>query len=299
VRALAAAPAWILTLTMTAGLASGCAADRAARAGAPTEADPALGAEQERLYREAESLYHAGRTGEARERLSALASRADLPPGERLRALTQRGVIELEEGDGPAAERTLEAALAGAEPGPPVGAAAAREAGGAEAGEERYYRGKARFHLGEVYRRRFRAVELDPAASPPQELAARLDEKASLLLAARERYLRAVGVGEPTWAVAAGARVGELYEQLRREMLEAPLPPGLDADAAAAYHAELRERARVLVAGALEAYEDTLGLARRTGTDGPFAVSAEEGLARMNRALAETGPGTGPPTSPP
>jgi hypothetical protein len=74
-------------------------------------------------------------------------------------------------------------------------------------------------------------------------------------------------------------------------MMEAPLPPGLDGDAASAYHAALRQRVRVLVAGALEAYEDTLWLARRTGTEGPFVASAEEGLARMHRALAETDAG--------
>jgi hypothetical protein len=251
---------------------------------APADGDPAARVERERLYREAEALYHGGRTGEARDRLTALATRPDLSRVERVRALAQRGVIELEDGAGDAAEATLEAALAAADasPGAPTPP---------DAGEVRYYRGKAHFHLGERSRRRFRAVELDPSTTPPDALAARLDEKASLLIAARQRYVRAVEAGEPAWAVAAGARVGEMYEELRRELLDAPLPPGLDAAAASAYRAELRERVRVLAAAALEAYEDTLWLARRTGTEGPFTTAADEGVERMSRILVEADAG--------
>ena len=91
--------------------------------------------------------------------------------------------------------------------------------------------------------------------------------------------------GHPAYAVAAGARVGELYDDLRRQLVEAPLPPGLDAAGERAYRAELREEVKVLAAKALVAYEETLSAARRAGVENDFVPRAEEALARMRQEL--------------
>jgi len=90
----------------------------------------------------AEALYRQGRRADARAVLDALVARADLPPDQRVRALADRGVIAIDDGDGDAAERSLQAAAAGME-------ATAREQVDPELWS------KIQFHLGEVARARF------------------------------------------------------------------------------------------------------------------------------------------------
>jgi hypothetical protein len=222
-------------------------------------------------YQEAERLYPLGRTAAARAVLEALAARPDLGPAERARAFTQRGVIELEDGELERAERSLQLALS-------------------VTGADRYYPAKARFYLGEVSRSRFEAAQVDPTQPDAAALAAQLEEKSALLLAAQERYLQAIGAGDAAWAVAAGARVGELYEELHRQLIEAPLPSGIEGDASRAYQEALRERVRVLVTKAIGAYEETLSAARRAGVESDFVPRVAAGLDRMRHVLAETQP---------
>jgi tetratricopeptide (TPR) repeat protein len=222
----------------------------------------------------AEGLYRTGRHAEARAELEALAARSDLGAAQHVRALVERGVIELEDGELDLAERSLK-----------LGAAAWQLAAERER-LDAAQAAKAQFYLGEVGRARFQAVRLDPAGDEAG-LAARLEEKAQLLLSAQGHYLRAVRAGDGGWAVAAGARVGELYEELHAHLVEAPLPAGLDEEAATAYREALRERVRVLVAKAVVAYEETLSAARRAGVDNAFVPRAEEALRRLRKILAE------------
>jgi hypothetical protein len=95
-------------------------------------------------------------------------------------------------------------------------------------------------------------------------------------------------MGNDRWAVASGFRIGELYEELRSQLLDAPLPPGLDAEHGAAYRSELRKRVRVLAAKAITAYEQTLSRAARSGVDDlRFLADAQGSLERLKAALAD------------
>jgi hypothetical protein len=230
----------------------------------------------EGAFGEAESLYHLGDLAGARAVLDALAARPGLGAPERLRALVQRGVVELELGAPLDAERTLEGALA-----------LARDAGERERLDPAHA-AQAEFHLGELRREAFRAVRLDPAGADDEALARDLERKADLLLAAQERYLATLRAGDARWAIAAGLRIGELYEELRAELLAAPLPPGLDAEGAALYRAELAARVRVLAAKAIGAWEETLALAARSGQRDLRAVpEAAAALERLKALVAE------------
>lgn len=221
----------------------------------------------------AECLYHLGELPAAAEALGAIAARAGLPAAERIRALSQRGVVELELGRADDAERALAGAIGLAE------AAAERER------LDPYYPAQARFHLGELRREAFRAVPLDPAAGDDDALAIALERKAGLLLAAQDQYLGAIRTGDARWAVAAGLRIGELYEELREALLAAPLPPGLDAEAAALYRAELSARLKVLARKAILAWEETLAIAARSGQRDLRAVPEAEAALRRLEAL--------------
>jgi tetratricopeptide (TPR) repeat protein len=223
----------------------------------------------------AEALYRLGRHAEAREALDRLAARTDLEPSQISRALTQRGVLELEDGEPEVAERSLKLALSGWQP------AESKERIGPP-----YYPAKARFYMGEVYRSYLQAVKLDPTGHEAL-LGQQLEHEAQLLLSAQNHYLSAIRTGDAGWAVAAAARVGELYEGLHAQLVSSPLPAGLDEAEARAYREELLGRIRVLVTKAVAAYEETLAVAWHSGVDSAFVPRTQEALERMRRILAE------------
>ena len=230
----------------------------------------------EASFRVAECLYHQDELDAARTKLDQIAARPALPPAEKVRALAQRGVVELELGRGEQAEATLRAALS-----------AYQVAVGDERLDE-YYAAQAQYYLGEVYRGWFRALPLDPSRGDEAALTTQLEQKAEMLLSAQGHYLRAIRYGNDAWAVASGFRIGELYDGLRAQMLDAPLPPGLDEEEAGAYRAELRRKLKVLATKAITAYEQTLQRASRSGVDDlRFLADAQASLERLRALLVE------------
>jgi hypothetical protein len=257
-----------LALQRTSAFAPALARFRAAAAaGGPGAIEAAFG--------EAESLYHLGDLAAARAALAAIEGQPGLGAADRVRALAQRGVVELEGGLHAEAERTLGAAV---------------EAARAASERERlppYFAAQAEFHLGELRREAFRAVRLDPSAGDDEALARDLERKADLLLAAQERYLATIRTGDARWAIAAGLRVGELYEELRDALLAAPPPPGLGAAEEALYREELGARVKVLARKAIQAWEETLAIAARSGASDLRAVpEAEAALERLKALVA-------------
>lgn len=204
----------------------------------------------------------------ARALLDELAARSDLPPVERIRAFTQRGVVELEAGEVDGAERSLQVALSL----------------WSQAQEEERIDdeapAKAQYWLGEVWRARFEVLRVDPAA-PEAQLAAAMERKSQALVSARGHYERAIRARSPSFGAAALGRIGEMYDAFVTELLEAPVPPELDDEQARAYRAELWREVRPAVGKAVEAYEATLGVARGRGVEGPFVQRTEGALERL------------------
>jgi tetratricopeptide (TPR) repeat protein len=230
----------------------------------------------EAAFKVAECLYQLRDLPETHAALAAIAARPDLPLAARVRVLTQLGVVEREDGRPDEAERTLRRALS------------AWQGAGDSERLDPYYPAQAEYTLGETYADWFRALSLDPSQGDDQKLQADLEHKSEMLLSAQGHYLRAIRMGEDRWAVASGIRVGELYDEFRRQLLEAPLPPGLDEEAVRAYRAELRARLRVLATKAVEAYEASLSRAGRAGVDDlRFLADAQASLQRLKAALAD------------
>src|SRR6266567_2653014 len=86
---------------------------------------------------------------------------------------------------------------------------------------DEYYAAQAQYYLGEVYRGWFRALPLDPSKGDEAALQKDLEQKAEMLLSAQGHYLRAIRMGNDRWAVASGFRIGELYDALRSDLLDA------------------------------------------------------------------------------
>ncbi|MGB8930202.1 MAG: tetratricopeptide repeat protein [Anaeromyxobacteraceae bacterium] len=227
-------------------------------------------------FRIAQCLYHLEQLDDARAALKALADREGLDTELRIRALAERGVVELEAHRGEDAERTLQLALQ-----------VWRAADEKERLDE-WHAAQAQFYLGEVYREWFRAIPLVPKGGDEGELAKALESKAQMLLTAQGHYIRAIRMQNEQWAVAAGFRCGELYDELRKQLLEAPPPPGFDEEQAAAYRDLLSQRVRILAEKAIVAYEQTLALAARARVDdNRFLEPTRKSLEEMRALLSE------------
>jgi tetratricopeptide (TPR) repeat protein len=231
----------------------------------------------EASFRVAECLYHLGELGDAWAKLDALSARTDLVANDVVRALVQRGVVELEQGHGPQAEASLRRALA------------AYEAARGDPKLDEYFAAQAEYYLGEVYRTWFLALPLDPSRAEGAALEDQLRAKAEMLVSARTHYLRAVRYHDDAWAVSSGIKVAELYDALRVQLLEAPLPAGLTEEQGQVYRDELRKdpKLRVLLAKAVTEYRDSLAYAAATGVDVKYLADAKAALERLQKALED------------
>ncbi len=230
----------------------------------------------EAAFKVAECHYHLEDLAAAHAALASIAGQAKLPPAARVRALAQMGVVELEGGHAEDAEQTLKKALA------------AWTAVGDSERLDPHYAAQAEYYLGEVSRTYFLAVAIDPSKDAEAVLSEAMERKATLLLAAQGHYLRSIRLGDQAWAVASASRVGDLYDTFRQQLLEAPLPPGLDEEQTQAYRELLRTRVRVLAAKAIDAYEAALGHAAAHGAgDDRTLADARQALERLEEALRE------------
>jgi tetratricopeptide (TPR) repeat protein len=226
-------------------------------------------------FQEAACLYYLDDYAGAAALLEVLAPRRDIPETLQLQAQVDLGVCEVELSQLDKAEHNLREAL---------------RLYVADAAEQRMSEdvaGKAEFFIGEVYRIYFSAIVLDPSKVDQDQLGQDLEHKAEELLSAQGHYLRSIRIGSPHWATAAGYRIGSMYEELYVALVQAPMPPDLDAEQAALYREELKRRIRVLVTKAINIYDQTLSAATRIGEDNPFVVQTRESLGKMKTILLE------------
>lgn len=142
------------------------------------------------------------------------------------------------------------------------------------------------YHAGDLYRRRAAAVPI-AQTDRPSDLREALDEKARLLLEARGHLRRSLRHGVPFWTGAAGVALGGVYEDFRRDLLDAPLPQDLKADpeAAGVYMELLGERTRAFLERAARDYREVLQARERFGLPSDWVKELESALARCEAEL--------------
>lgn len=235
---------------------------------------PAPGDDLEPLWRAATCLYHLDRYEEAIALLAPVADGAGFPAADRIRARTHVGVCKVELGQLGPAEIDLRTALE-------------LYRVESEKANERipdYFPAQAQFFVGEIYRLHFEAVELKQV-DDVEKLGEELEYKAQLLLSAQGHYLRAIRMGNAHWGTAAGQRIGGLYETLYDQMMNAPVPAGMDEHQTELYRGLLRRKVRVLVQKAISVYERTLSAAERVGVRSGFVARTQASLDRMKEVL--------------
>jgi tetratricopeptide (TPR) repeat protein len=141
------------------------------------------------------------------------------------------------------------------------------------------------FALGEVRRKRSEKITFNPM---PPNFAEVLEQRCQALLDAQSAYTDAMRSYDAHWSAMAGYRVGQLYQQLHRDVMA--IPPTGKADTLKKqqlFEGAMRLRYRVLLEKGLKMMEGTVRLGRRTGEDSAWIHRAEEAKRDIELALED------------
>jgi len=141
---------------------------------------------------------------------------------------------------------------------------------------------QASFALGEVRRKRSEKVSFDPL---PPNFAEVLEQRCQGLLDAQSAFTDAMRSYDAHWSAMAGYRVGQLYQQLHRDVMAiAPTAKSDTLKKKQLFEGAMRLRYRVLLEKGLKMMDGTVRLGARTGEDSAWVHRAEE--ARHDIELA-------------
>ncbi len=208
---------------------------------------------------------------EAEKHYADLLKHGDLTVGDRLEAIGRHGVACFELHRPSEAEKDFRAVLR-----------LYRQSETLERVESDYFVGLAGFYLGELARQNYRAL---PLRLPEKQLEKDFEAKAEALLQAQARYLDAMRLDNAEWAVAAGFRIGKLYEEFYQDFVTAPVPSKLADEDRLIYLEEVRQRVRVLLEKAVRFHEKNVLMAERIGAQNRWAKQSNEQLEKLRQLL--------------
>jgi len=146
---------------------------------------------------------------------------------------------------------------------------------------------RAQYQVGDLYAERFAQV---PLLLPLERMRIDLESKGRLLLHSQNAFLKAVRLKDHYWALAAGYRIGQIYEDFYADLHAAEVPSDLDAEAREVYFVELKRHVAPLVRRAIEVYRKNLELGRRVHADNEWMQKSEAGLKKLEALLATLPP---------
>ena len=141
------------------------------------------------------------------------------------------------------------------------------------------------FALGEVRRKRGEKITFNPM---PPNFVEVLEQRCQALLDAQSAFTEAMRSYDAHWSAMAGYRVGQLYQQLHRDVMA--IPPTGKADSLKKqqlFEGAMRLRYRVLLEKGLKMMEGTVRLGRRTGEDSAWVHRAEEAKKDIELSLED------------
>ncbi len=197
--------------------------------------------------------------------------RKKLPVRERVEARARLGIALYQLGDWARAERALEEAVEDHRRNP-----------GVPSLKGNVLVAQAQFLIGEIYRELFRSIRF---RLPVESMRRDLNDKSAFFLEAQNAYLGCIRLSAARWSVAAGYRLGELYEGMFDDMMAAEVPADLDEEDRRIYFGELKGYVRPLVERAVDIYERSLSMADRIGGAAEWSEKSRKGLDRMRDIL--------------
>ena len=168
-----------------------------------------------------------------------------------------------------------------------------------------FFAAAASFIVAETRRARSQAIVIPQAPTEDQRRV--LNERAAVLLQAQTEYFNTIRLTDPTWAAAAGYRIGAMYDDFWQAIMTSPVPPRPDLSEAnrrmfnEEYRRSLAEMVKPLLRHAIRYWELTLMMVERTGVRTDWSDRARADLERVRALLVEQAPGAGgmrPPPAP-
>jgi tetratricopeptide (TPR) repeat protein len=144
------------------------------------------------------------------------------------------------------------------------------------------YAALAQYQVGDLYAELFDQLEF---RLPLERMRQDLEDKSALFLKAQNAFLKTIRLHHAYWALAAGYRIGALYEAFHQDLLEAQVPDDLDEEEVQVYQEELKRHIGPLMQRAKEVYRKNLELGTRVGTDNEWLQRTEEALRKLERLL--------------
>lgn len=121
---------------------------------------------------------------------------------------------------------------------------------------------------------------------PPDQMRVDLETKADLHQDAQLSYIRALREHHPTWSVAAGYKIGRLYQDFYMDVFVAEIPDDLNDEELTFYFSELREQTQVLMDKGMRVYERNLSFSRRIADGDQAAEWVDATTLHMERMRA-------------
>jgi tetratricopeptide (TPR) repeat protein len=140
------------------------------------------------------------------------------------------------------------------------------------------------FALGEVRRLKGERITFVPV---PPDFAQVLEERCQLLLDAQDAYAQAMRTYDAHWAAMAGYRVGQLYQQLHKDVLAIPPTAAKSDKQKELFEGAMRLRYRVLLEKGALMMERTLQMAERSGEQSSWVSRARDAKADLARAFEQ------------
>jgi tetratricopeptide (TPR) repeat protein len=141
------------------------------------------------------------------------------------------------------------------------------------------------FALGEVRKGKSEQIKLAPV---PPNFTDVLEQRCQGLLDAQNAYTDAMRALDAHWSAMAGFRIGELYEQLHRDVMEIPPPAAATSlRKKQLFEGAMRLRYRVLLEKGLRMMDGVVRMAERTGEASVWIGRAKEARTQLERALAD------------
>lgn len=193
---------------------------------------------REALWQAADLYKAGGRAEQETAVLERIVARWPQPVGESIEALARLLELAEDRGDARGSTALLEAIVA-----------ADARAGAARTDRTRYLAAKAALDLAEPAHRRFLAVRIT------QPLAKSLETKKARMQDVLKAYGKAADYGVAEVTTAATYRLGEVYREFARDLMESERPRDLDPEALAQYEILLEEQAFPFEEKAIELFE--------------------------------------------
>lgn len=140
------------------------------------------------------------------------------------------------------------------------------------------------FALGEIRKTKSEKLLFDPM---PADFGAVLEERCTGLLDAQAAFTEAMRSNDAHWSAMAGFRVGQLYQNLHRDVMKVPAPSKTaTVKSRQLWEGAMRLRYRVLLEKGLKMMEGTVTLGERTGESSLWIKRAREAKLELETALA-------------